>query len=66
MIRGDKWFPITGNVILKENKPIMSVPDDKVAYEVMEALTDKNKGVTYTCISSEGWYCKQKESDNAE
>lgn len=60
MIPGENWFPVTGHIILKGNKPIASVPEDKIAYEIMEALTECNKGVTYTCISNKGWFCKEK------
>jgi hypothetical protein len=59
MIPGESWFPITGNIILKGKEPICSVPHDAHAYEIMEALIKHNKGVQYTCISNNGWYCKQ-------
>lgn len=65
-IPGESWFPVTGNLILKGNKPIASVPDDKDAYAVMEALTKQNKGVQYSCISNSGCYCSQVDEPKSE
>lgn len=58
-MKNDSWFPITGNLILKGDKPICSVPHDSDAYELIEAITHWNKGQQYSCISSDGYYCKQ-------
>lgn len=66
MIPGDSWFPVTGNIILKGNHPICSVPDDRMCHEIMEALTNHNKGITYTCISAQGWYCKEVAKESGE
>jgi len=65
-IDGDSWFPITGNLILKDNIPLCSVPDDAKAYGVMEALAHWNKGQPFTCISRNGYYCKQVDDKPEE
>ena len=71
MLNGESWFPITGNIILRDNKPIASVPDDTEAFHIMRTIAKADKGVLYTCLSHSGWHCqrfdepKDKEKDDA-
>lgn len=59
-IGGEAWFPITGALILRENKPILSTHESKIAYELMPILAAHYKGTTFTCITSNGWHCEQE------
>ncbi len=62
-IGGEAWFPVTGNIILREGIPICSVPNNEQVYNVMDALTIHNKGVKFTCISANGWYIQQVDKE---
>lgn len=63
-LSGNSWFPIVGHVILRGDKPICSTPHSGDALLVMEALARYEKGQTYTCISKDGYFCKQEVEDD--
>jgi len=65
-IGGEAWFPVTGSIILRECIPIASVQDEKERYNLIKVLTESDRGVRYTCISSNGWFSSQVDKDESD
>ncbi len=62
----NEWFPITGNIILRELKPIASAPRNSDAYSIVNALARTEPGINFTVISGEGFFTTNISKDTIE